>query len=393
MLLVVFCSLCLLTSCDKSSDVSPTEEEEEEEEIVEQVKPLAQLPEIRKTRLSKGLNLAHWFAQQENGDLSKNYIQSRFQDNDFEFIKNSGFTYVRLSVDERILFIDPNLLKTEYLQVLDGYIQKFIDAEIAVLFDFHPTESFKENVHATAATASNVKIFWGKLAAHLSKFDADYLYLEVMNEPSAVLAKDWNDVQKLWVAEIRKNAPAHTIVVDGNLRITKDNWDGIAALTSIEPFADKNIVYNLHLYEPFAFTHQGATWGWEVAQYTTGLEYPMNEANCLEIKSKHSSKIEVGWAMDDYIKQAWNKDRLKAYIQPIADWSAKHNVYITVNEFGAYYYAENEGKLAYLRDMREIMEEKKLGWAVWEYDAGFSIVEKAGGTISFKSGMKSALGL
>ncbi|NJM94003.1 MAG: glycoside hydrolase family 5 protein [Cytophagales bacterium] len=377
--------------CDGEEETTPLVKKENKSN---EDKPLATLPEIRKTRLMKGVNLSHWFAQQKNNDLTKEYINGRFSEADFNFIKDGGFTYVRLSVDERILLIEPNILNQEYLTELDGFIQKFLDLGVAVLFDFHPNNDFKDKVHTSSAYATGIKQFWGKLAKHLNKFDPNFLFLEVMNEPMAVNAEDWNLVQKDWVTEIRKNAPQHTIVVDGNLRITENDWDDVAALLSIEPFADKNIVYNFHTYQPFAFTHQGATWGWEVSQHTVGLKYPMDKDNATSLKNKHKDKIEVGWAMDDYIKQGWNKERIKTLLKPAADWANTNGLFVTVNEFGSYYTSNSNGKEAYIKDIREAMDELSIGWAVWDYDEGFGVaVSDDNGAIKFENGMKQALGL
>jgi len=351
------------------------------------------LPEVRKQRLSKGLNLAHWFAQQKNNTLTSSYITMRFKDADFDFIKDAGFTFVRISIDERIAYSSPNSVNTKYLDLLDSYIQGFIDDGIGVLVDLHPTDSFKSKVISDSEFANNIRLFWGKFAKHLSKFDPDYVFFEVMNEPMANQAKTWNEIQEKWVPEIRANAPKHTIVVDGNLRITTDNWDDVAALMSINPFEDKNIVYNLHIYDPFEFTHQGATWGWSTAQYLSGLKYPMDEANCLDIKNKHSDKQDVGWAMDNYIKQDWDKDRIKEVLLPLQSWAKEHDIFITVNEFGAYYPSIGNGKAQYIKDIRELFEELDLGWAIWEYDEGYGIISKNNGVINFSEGIEDALGL
>ena len=387
-------STLVISSCssDSSQDTPPKVDGGGTVVIDDPTKPLDALPTERKVRLKKGINLAHWFSQQENNDLGTSYIDSRFVQADFDFLKISGFTYVRFPVDERILLTEPNTLNTVYLEKMDAFIQKIIAMKVGVLFDFHPTQGFKDKVHANPAYADNIKLFWGKLAKHLSKFDPNYLFFEVMNEPSAETAEQWNKVQETWVTTIRANAPKHTIVVDGNLRITKDDWNDVTAVMSIVPLKDKNIVYNLHYYQPFAFTHQGATWGWEVAKYTEGLLYPMNKTNCINIKNKYSSIAAVGWAMDDYIVQNWNKQTLSTKIKPVADWATSKNICVIVNEFGAYYTAQNNGKTQYLKDMREALEANGIGWCVWEYDKGFGIVTKTGSTISFNAGVKDALG-
>ncbi|MEL7484735.1 MAG: hypothetical protein AAFN41_10305, partial [Planctomycetota bacterium] len=55
-------------------------------------------------------------------------------------------------------------------------------------------------------------------------------------------------------AVIRVQHP-HRVVLAGPVR-----WNSIAALDSFNPPADPYLVLTVHHYEPFAFTHQGATW-------------------------------------------------------------------------------------------------------------------------------------
>ncbi|MBB3697811.1 glycoside hydrolase family 5 protein [Flammeovirga yaeyamensis] len=388
--ILVILGLLFGSACSSDDEVNVVDPDEDDDDITEL--PLNEVPQTRIDYLKKGVNLGHWFAQTSITEASLN---SRFNDADFDFIENSGFTYVRLSIDESVLIAeeDYSQVNPQYLTILEDNIQKFIDRDIAVLFDFHTTDEFKNRVHEDIIFANKIKQFWGVAAKHFKKYDPDMLYFEVFNEPWTLNAEEWYDMQEDWVKVIRSNAPLHTIVVDGNLRVTENNWDDVEAFILQKPLDDKNIVYNLHCYAPMAFTHQAATWGWTTLQYIEGLEWPANTDNANSVKN-NANKVEVTWAMDDYLRINWNKDELGKIIKKVGDWQKKYNVPVTCNEFGVYEYkSPKQSRLLYTQDMREALEENNIGWAVWEYDAGFKVIDRRNGQVVWVDGMQSALGL
>ena len=72
------------------------------------------------------------------------------------------------------------------------------------------------------------------------------------------------------VAAIRAQDSTHSIIF-GDVE-----WYGIDKLVSRQPLADTNVIYAFHDYEPFIFTHQGASWANLGA--THDLPYPYDPA-------------------------------------------------------------------------------------------------------------------
>ncbi|PWJ34971.1 glycoside hydrolase family 5 protein [Sediminitomix flava] len=386
--------LCLFSCGNEASDPIVDPEEPNDGENIVTVEPLDELPQSRVNRLKKGLNLGHWFAQTEITTVG---LKERFTEDDFIFIENSGFGYVRISVEEQVVYTegDPKTIRTEYLSILDNAIQDFIDRDIAVLFDFHPTGGFKDKIHWDVNYSNSVKLFWGAMAKHLSKFDPEYLYLEVLNEPWATNASDWYPVQEAWVKMIRSEAPAHTIIVDGNLRYTENEWDDVKAVISMPILDDPNIVYNFHFYAPMQFTHQGATWGWSALVDIEGLKYPVDAANAYEIRDRvGNSNMETYWSMDNYVNDDWNKHALVSKLQAVGEWASTNNLTVICNEVGVYnYVTPTDSRIQYLQDVREALEEQNIGWAIWEYDQGFNIIDRESADVKFLDGIQNALGL
>jgi endoglucanase len=67
------------------------------------------------------------------------------------------------------------------------------------------------------------------------------------------------------------------------------------------------------------------------------------------------------------------------------------------NEFGSYKnYAPRESRLSYIKDIRTVLEKYKIGWAMWEYDEGFGLIDYTGGSRNnpvIDNEIASALGL
>src|SRR5205807_2093352 len=119
--------------------------------------------------------------------------------------------------------------------------------------------------------------FWRSFAAHLAGYDANRVFLELLNEP--VFANDgqsWQSLQGELIRAVRKQLPTHTIIATGPERST------VHGLTQLTPYPDPNVIYAFHYYEPFAFTHQGASWITDPAGLAqiAGLQYPYDPANC-----------------------------------------------------------------------------------------------------------------
>jgi hypothetical protein len=85
------------------------------------------------------------------------------------------------------------------------------------------------------------------------------------------------------------------------------------------------------------------------------------------------------WLMD-YGEEQWNTAKLKESLQRATEWGRSHQVHVTCNEFGVYRQAAPpEGRGAWLRDVRSLLEQYQIGWAMWEYDSGFGVIRRTDG--------------
>lgn len=330
----------------------------------------------RLERLTQGVNTAHWFAQ---ADLTAENFQQRVSSDDLRSIQQMGFRHIRLPLDPTVLLDEehPEQLNSENLSYVDAALDKILAADLAVIVDLHPQSEFKRRLYEEAEFTESVGVFWRSLAQHLSTRNPEQVFLEVMNEPATRNPQDWYAVQEKLLAEMRAGAPDHTLIASANLRV-EDDWDTIKALELITPVADSNVVYNFHFYTPMAFTHQGADWGEDTWEHFHNVPYPSDPAAIASILPEIEDETAQNW-LRSYGEEQWNLDKLAVPIQQAADWGRSHRVHLTCNEFGVYRRVAPSGdRNNWLRDVRSLLEQHEIGWAVWEYDAGFSILNKTG---------------
>ena len=355
----------------------------------------AGFPAGRLDGFKHGVNLSHWYAQSLTGQYDEARLASYMTPRDFKVIKGMGFDHVRWTLDNAPLFdpATPGTLKADAMANYDERLQGLLDAGLNVIVDLHPGDDYKKALHEDAAADAFVKN-WAALAAHLKATDPDRVMLEILNEPTENWpTEQWRPLEQRALTAIRAAAPEHTVVVAAG------KWSGADDLAGFEPFDDANLVYTFHWYEPFLFTHQSASWGWEPAKWVSGLPWPVAPADAAKVTAKvvdaaaHPEsaghvkfQIENGW----YTEQ-WTRDKL----QTVADWQEKHGgVPVYAGEFGVYTNAAPaDSRYRWYAFAAGEFERHGWGWATWDYAGGFHMVTGEQGSRSADPKMAEALGL
>jgi hypothetical protein len=328
-------------------------------------------------RLRRGVNLSHWFSQAPN--YTKERLESHTTAADISLIKSMGFDHVRFPIEPAPLLTDtpdPSILNTTYLQYVDRALDMILNAGLAVVIDIHPSDEFKLRMNREERGVEAFAKFWRAFAAHLSKRDPESVFLEVINEPMVEDGYRWYGIQGKLIAAIRAAAPNHTIIASGH------RWSGLSEMLFLEPYADANIIYNFHFYEPFAFTHQGATWAGPNLPFYKNVPYP---------SSPQAVQALLNTIEDEPARYNLRLDR---ELGLAAAWAAKRRVYITCNEFGAFRkFARGVDRVVWLHDMRVALEKNGIGWTMWDYAGGFAAVNKTNGQAQEDPELLKALGM
>jgi endoglucanase len=347
----------------------------------------SKVPASKLARLRHGINLSHWFAQA--ADYSRAHLESHTTAEDIALIKSIGFDHVRLTLEPAPLFNgdDPARLNAEYLKYLDNALDLILAQGLAVIVDIHPSDEFKKRLNSNDRQIEAFGKFWRALAQHLATRDPERVFLEVINEPMVEDGYRWLGMQGKLIAAIRAGAPQHTIIASGH------RWSGLAELLFMQPYGDDNIIYNFHFYEPFAFTHQGASWAGPNQSFYKNIPYPSNPESVSKVLDTIQDEP-ARYNLLRYGEDRWNADRIDREISVAAAWAARNHVALTCNEFGTYRtYAPPADRAAWIRDMRTALEKYGIGWTMWDYAGGFAVVNKKDGHATPDEEVLKALGL
>ncbi len=153
-------------------------------------------------------------------------------------------------------------------------------------------------------------------------------YLTKEEPPYPQAAALWNELAPQLIAAIRQVDPARPILIE------PVNWGGLEGFTLLDRFEDDNVIYSLHTYEPYAYTHQVDP------PYTA---YP-------------------GVFYDEYIDRA----ALEAMLAPVDAFQAEHNVPIVVGEWGGIRWLP--GIEQYIADQLSLFEARGWNWLWYAWD-------------------------
>jgi hypothetical protein len=344
----------------------------------------------RAARLKRGVNLSHWFAQVfDPAGYTKAHFDSYFGERDADLIARMGFDHVRFTVEPAPMFDEasPDRLPADYLALVDGAIDMLLARHLAVIVDVHPSDEFKAKLNTDDRYVDAFAHFWKAFAAHLSRYDPERVFLEILNEPTVTDRYRWMGIQLRLARAVREGAPRHTIVATGA------NWSAIDELTFLEPLPDPNVIYTFHLYDPHTFTHQGATWGAPFWKFLTRVPYPSSPDAVAPILPSVSDTA-ASVALRHYGDERWNADHIEAFVAKAAAWGEAHGIPLYCGEFGVFRkYAVPAERAAWLHDVRTALEHHAIGWAMWDYAGGFAVANRQGGTATADEPTVGALGL
>ncbi|HEY3268061.1 MAG TPA: cellulase family glycosylhydrolase [Armatimonadota bacterium] len=317
------------------------------------------IPAARLNRLNHGINLGAY-----------RYSDAAVTPELARALRKAGFRHVRLPVDPSTLLNpdDPAALNPAGVAKLNATLDVLLKAGFAVSVDMHDPD---KRIWNDDAWGDRFVAFWGAMAKELSRRDPERLFMEVANEPTSDDPAHWAALQARCLAAMRKAAPRHTLVATPNMCITAGNWDVKKVLETFRPVADRNVLYTFHYYNPFLFTHQGATWSWDGVKGLSGIPYPSSPAAVAAAADRYPEP------QKDYITQygseRWDAKKLVEDMRFAVDWARKYGVAINLGEFGAYRNGPEDSRLRWLHDARGAAEGYKVPWTIWDDGGGFGV--------------------
>jgi endoglucanase len=324
---------------------------------------------------------AKWFMRGAN---LGNYLEApkgrdwgiRVSAEELAIIKHEGFDHVRVPIRWSD-YAGPGpefALSPEIFSRVDFVVTNALAAKLAVIINLHHFDAF------TSEPDRNTDEFlaiWQQVAGHYANF-TNTVAFELLNEPrDAATTQKMNPVYARTIAEIRKTNPRRTIFVGPG------KWNQVDELKNLVlPADDNNLIVTVHCYEPFYFTHQGATWAGDDTK-VKGIQFPGPPAKPLVPDA--SLKLNP-WVVDwihryNTLPTAENPSSALAFtgkLELARAWSDYYGRPIHVGEFGCYTTADADSRARFYEAFRRACDGNKLGWAIWDWSAGFRYWDKAG---------------
>ena len=292
---------------------------------------------------------------------------------EFAIMHAEGFDHVRVPVGwQHYAGPAPDFaLSPEIFGRVDFVVTNALKNHLAVMINIHHFDELDTN--PAAATDEFLKI-WEQIALHYRAFPAR-LAFELDNEPHAkATTAVINPIYARAIAEIRRTNPHRTIFVEPG------NWGGIEELKDLVLPPDDNVIVSVHCYEPFYFTHQGATWAGADTK-VTGIRFPGPPATPLV----PDPSLKLNPWVTNWIARYNTLPTDKNPSSPIAfagkiklarAWSDDYGRPVHFGEFGCFTTADPVSRANFYAAFRRACEADNLGWAIWDWSAGFRYWDK-----------------
>jgi endoglucanase len=174
-------------------------------------------------------------------------------DDDFQIIKAAGFDSVRIPVrwSTHALSAAPYTIDAAFMARVKHVVALAEAQGLGIILNMH---HYEELFQSPAAHAARFAEMWKQIAFEFRNAGSK-VWFELINEPNTNL----NDSNLLSVlnpalASVRATNPTRPVIIGGQ------NWSGVPSLATLQMPNDPYLVPTFHTYDPFNFTHQGATW-------------------------------------------------------------------------------------------------------------------------------------
>lgn len=343
----------------------------------------------RASHLRRGVNLSDWFRQPaDDRHFDPERAVKAVMAEDLARLRAVGFDHVRLAINPTPLFraSEPEKIPVDQLAIVDRAVQLVLGAGLAVQLDLQPDQAFKRQL-ANDRFVEQFADFWRALANHFASTDPERVFLEVINEPELGDGYRWYGVQTRLVTAIRDGAPRHTIIATGAQYSDEDD------LLFQPPLRDPNVIYTFHFYQPFLFTHQGATWSEYYWHFLKDVPWPATREAARAAAAAVPDPLHR-LAVERYGESHWDRDRVTFEIGQVRSWADRYRVPVICNEFGVFRQnAAPDQRVAWLKDVRAALEARAIGWTVWDFDGTFGIATRQDGALVLDRPAMDALGM
>jgi aryl-phospho-beta-D-glucosidase BglC (GH1 family) len=273
-----------------------------------------------------------------------------------DFLAHYGFNFVRIPTDywfwtKDFDYFHPN---EAVFASIDSYLAATRARKMQMSLNLHRAPGYcindnqreKHNLWLDPIAQDAFVFLWESFARRYQGVPSDFLSFDLVNEPPNIgqyglTRENHAALIRRTVAAIRAIDPQREIVIDGL-------GGGNIAMPEL---ADLGVIHSGRGYQPMPVSHHQATW-WSGYRQAPKPNYP-------------------GQVWEGHI---WNRDTLAGFYQP---WRSVNALGATIHigEFGCYNKTPNEIALRWFHDLLSIFRAFHWGYALWNFEGSFGIVE------------------
>ena len=299
----------------------------------------------------RGTNLGNYLEAPPGQDWG-----ARYSEQDFVHIKAEGFDHVRLPIAwHHYTGSAPDFkLSDDIFAKADFLVTNALKHGLNVIVNIQHFDEFTSN---PLAFTNKFYALWRQIAGHYAKF-SDNVALELLNEPKdAATTVVLNPIYAEAIREIRKTNPRRVIFVGPG------RWNQVSELPNLRlPDNDENLIVTVHCYDPFNFTHQGATWTSSDVKSLKGIVFPGPPTTPFV----PPDGVKLGRGTLDWLQRyntlptEQNPCGPLAFRRPLQqakEWSDRYGRPVHVGEFGCYTGADPASRARFYAEFHKALDE------------------------------------
>jgi hypothetical protein len=333
-------------------------------------------------------------------------------------LRRTGFDSVRLAVDPGPFLQFQGERRDALDRLLLDRINLIVASGLSVIVDLHPSDIQPDYIAEKLTGGRDTPLFraylqmLARMAAVLEGLHSQQVALELMNEPPVPQAV-WQPMLETAYAAARSRAPDLVLVLEGG---DEASVPALLAMGTAPFAADPAVLFSFHYYDPYQFTHQGASWN--AARYLADVPYPARArplddslaataaaitASDLAAQQRGAAYLDAEQRLQRYRQSNFNADTIAATFAQVAAWGRAHGIpadRILLGEFGAIKTVfQNDGgiraaeRAQWFHDVSRTAEQQGFPWAVWGYRRGSFALARDETADEIDPAIATALGL
>ncbi len=283
-----------------------------------------------------------------------------------DFLAKYSFNFVRIPTDYRFWtqnfdYLHPDESIFEYI---DQYLEACISRGIHMSLNFHRTPGYcinrndleKHNLWRDELAQDAFVFLWETFARRYRHVPCDRLSFDLVNEPPHPW--QYGMTRRRHAALIRRTVAAIR-AIDADRMIVIDGLGG--GSMAMPELADLGVIHSGRGYHPMPISHHQATW-WDGHVRSPEPVYPG-----------------LKWQ-----GRRWDRSALRASYRPWREVQ-KRGVAVHIGEFGCFNRTPNDIAFRWLTDLFSIFKEFGWGYAMWNFEGPFGIIEHGRPGADFES--------